>query len=99
VLHSADIRRPLGDPHDDGADPSRLRPVLDFLMSPAARGGFLSPSRRNGLHLVADDQDWQHGSGAEVRGPSLSLALASVGRRPALEDLPGEGVAVLASRL
>lgn len=99
VVHSADIRWALGDDHADAGDPSRLRPVLGFLVSPLAVGGFLPPSRRRGLHVAATDQEWEHGSGAEVRGPSLSLALALLGRRPALEDLSGEGVPLLAARL
>jgi hypothetical protein len=99
VVHSADIRWALGDGHADGGDPARLRPVLGFLVGPLAIGGSLPPSRRAGLHLVASDQPWEHGSGAEVRGPSLSLALALLGRRPALEDLCGDGVEVLVGRL
>ena len=99
VVHSADIRWALGDAHTDWGDPARLRPVLGFLVSPMAIGGFLPPSRRSGLRLVATDAEWQHGAGAEVRGPSLSLALGLLGRRAALEDLSGDGVAVLGSRL
>ena len=99
VVHSVDIRWALGDARSDWAAPERLRPVLDFLVSPMAIGGFLPPSRRSGLHLVAGDQSWESGRGAEVRGPSLSLALALLGRRPALEDLSGDGVDVLAQRL
>ncbi len=99
VAHSADIRWALGDDHADWADPARLRPVLDFLVSPMAIAGFLPPSRRSGLRLIATDQQWKHGSGAELRGPSLSLALALLGRRPALEDLDGDGAALLAARI
>jgi uncharacterized protein (TIGR03083 family) len=99
VVHGADIRWALGDPHDDWGDPERLRPVLDFLVSPMARGGFLPPSRRSGLRLRTCDQSWESGRGAEVSGPSLSLALGLLGRREALGDLSGEGVALLASRL
>ena len=99
VVHSADIRWALGDPHEDWGDPRRLRPVLAFLVSPLAVAGFLPPSRRAGLRLAADDQAWEHGSGAEVRGPSLSLALGLLGRRTALEDLTGDGVQVLARRV
>jgi hypothetical protein len=99
VVHSADVRWALGDGHADWGRPERLRPVLGFLVSPMAVGGFLPPSRRSGLRLVATDQDWEHGAGAEVRGPSLSLALALLGRRPALDDLTGDGAAVLGARV
>ena len=99
VVHSADIRWGLGDPRADWGEPSRLRPVLDFLVSPLAIGGFLPPSRRSGLRLGASDQEWQHGRGAEVRGPSLPLAMALLGRDAALPALEGDGVPVLAARL
>jgi len=48
---------------------------------------------------VASDQDWAQGTGQEVRGTSLALVLGLLGRRPALDDLSGDGVAVLAGRL
>ena len=99
VVHGADIRWALGDPHEDWGDPARLRPVLDFLVGPLAVAGFLPPSRRSGLRLVATDQAWSHGRGAEVSGPGLHLALALLGRRPALDGLSGEGVSLLAGRI
>ena len=99
VVHSVDIRWPLGDPHTDSGDPSRLRPSLDFLLGRRATLGFLPASRPQGLRFVAEDQDWAHGSGPDVRGPSLALVLGLLGRRAALEDLSGDGVAVLAARL
>ncbi len=73
--------------------------MLEFLGSPMAVAGFLPPSRRRGLRLVATDQQWEHGCGAEVSGPSLALALALLGRRAALDDLHGDGVGVLRGRL
>lgn len=99
IVHSVDIRCPLGDPHNDWGRPQRLRPVLDFLVGRMAVGGFVPPSRRRGLRVVATDQDWSHGTGAEVAGPSLQLALALLGRVPALDELSGDGVPVLAGRL
>jgi hypothetical protein len=73
--------------------------VLDFLMGRRATLGFLPRDRATGLRLVATDQPWQHGSGAELRGSSLLLALALLGRGPALDGLEGDGVSVLAGRL
>lgn len=96
VAHSADIRWALGDPHADWGEPSRLAPVLDFLVSVKAQAGFLPRHRVRGLRLVADDQEWAHGTGREVVGPSLALALAVLGRGAALPSLRGEGVAALA---
>lgn len=97
VAHGADIRWALGDGHDDWGRPSRLRPVLDFLVSPRAHAGFVPMSRLKGLRLVADDQDWAHGSGREIRGPSLALTLGVLGRPAALPSLRGEGTATLAA--
>jgi len=99
VVHGVDIRWPLGDSHEDWADPQRLRPSLDFLLGRRATLGFLPASRPAGLRLVASDQDWAQGTGQEVRGTSLALVLGLLGRRPALDDLSGDGVAVLAGRL
>jgi len=48
--------------------------------------------------LRATDADWSHGSGPEAAGPALSLLLAMTGRTAALDDLTGDGVAVLRSR-
>jgi len=44
------------------------------------------------------DADWSYGSGPEVAGPGISVLMAMVGRKIALPDLRGEGVAILASR-
>lgn len=98
VCHSADIRWPLGDPHDDwGSDPGRLRPTLDFLAvkQPSA---FFGKGRLDGLSFRATDQDWAYGEGPEVSGTSLALAMGMIGRPPALELLSGEGVATLTAR-
>jgi hypothetical protein len=54
--------------------------------------------RIEGLSLRATDVSWSHGSGPEVSGPILSLLMAMTGRKAALDDLSGEGVATLRSR-
>ena len=95
-VHLRDCVRPLGLDVDVTLDDWRL--VLDFLVSRRARLGFVPRGRLDGLQLVADDQDWAHGSGAEVRGPSEAVALAVLGRTVALPELSGEGVALLRSR-
>jgi hypothetical protein len=41
------------------------------------------------------DADLSIGDGLEVRGPALSLLLAVSGRRVALEELDGPGIAAL----
>ncbi len=95
VVHGLDIRWALGDDHADTGDPQRLVPVLDFLTGQRARVGFVPPGRLRGLRLQATDVGWAHGSGARVEGPALSLAAAVLGRRAALVDLTGDGVAGL----
>ena len=95
VAHSADIRWALGDGTDDWGSPERLAPSLRFLTSVRAIAGLVPPGRLRGVSLEADDQDWRHGEGAVVRGPSLALVMAILGRRAASDVLEGEGVQVL----
>ena len=98
VAHGADIRWALGDPLADWSPPSRLLPVLGFLTSGRARAGFVPPGRLRGLALEATDQDWRHGTGQVVSGPSLLLAMAVLGRREAVPGLTGDGVELLGAR-
>jgi uncharacterized protein (TIGR03083 family) len=95
IVHSADIRWSIGDAHADWAEPARLRPVLEFLVTPRARAGFVPKGRTRGLRFVATDQTWARGDGAEVSGPSLALAMAILGRPAALVALRGDGVHAL----
>jgi len=94
-VHNQDIRRPLRIEAAHDLDVVRL--ALDHYV-PANRftGG---KKRTRGLRLVATDLDWSHGDGPEVRGPGEALLLAAVGRRAALADLGGDGVATLTSRM
>jgi len=48
--------------------------------------------------LRASDTDWRHGAGPEVTGPAIALVMAMTGRKQALEDLTGEGLATLRNR-
>jgi hypothetical protein len=54
--------------------------------------------RIEGLTLRATDADWSHGSGPEVSGPIMPLVMAMTGRRAALDNLTGDGVATLRAR-
>lgn len=94
IVHAEDIRRPLGIRH--AYPPDAVRQVLDFYKGSNALIG--TKRRIEGITLRATDTAWTHGSGPEARGPLLSLLLAATGRRAALDDLAGEGVAVLRSR-
>lgn len=96
VVHGQDIRRPLGLPVAFTAD--TLAPVLDLLVTPGAKRGFVPKGRLAGLRLEATDLDWAHGEGELVRGPGAALAYAMCGRMPGPGELAGSGVAVLASR-
>jgi uncharacterized protein (TIGR03083 family) len=94
VIHSQDIRRALGGP---GTIPEpRVRVVLDRMKN---TGTILGNKKRvAGLKLVATDMEWTHGEGAEVRGSGEALLMAMCGRKAALDDLSGDGVATLRSR-
>jgi hypothetical protein len=74
----------------------RITAVLEFGLQ---RLGSLSLSygrqRSNGLRLISSESDWVWGSGPEVRGPLEAILMATAGRRPALDDLDGAGVATL----
>ena len=94
VIHSADIRRPLGIPHEYPEE--ALNRVADFYKASNLIVG--AKRRIDGLTLRATDTGWSTGSGPEVTGPHLSLILAMTGRSTALADLSGEGLATLTSR-
>lgn len=94
VIHSEDIRRPLGIPREYPAE--ALTRVADFFKGSNLLIG--AKRRVAGLTLRATDTGWSTGSGPEVTGPHLSLVLAMTGRSAALADLSGEGLATLRSR-
>ena len=95
VVHSADIRRPLG---IDYAPPvATSKKVADFYANSNLLIG--AKNRIAAVRLIATDTDWAHGSGPEVQGPILSLIQAMTGRGAALADLTGEGVARLSTRM
>lgn len=98
LIHLRDAARPLG--LDADPPPEHWRHVLDFVTDPrGATTGFVGRGHLGGLRLVATDQDWTHGDGQELRGPSEALVMALTGRAVALDDLAGPGVDVLSRRL
>ena len=97
VVHGVDLRRPLGLSHDPG--PEALRTALDFTVQRKAGRGFTHPRHQRELRFEATDLDWSHGAGPVVRGPALPLVTALCSRPAVLDDLEGEGVAVLRRRL
>ncbi|MDR2986182.1 MAG: maleylpyruvate isomerase family mycothiol-dependent enzyme [Nocardiopsaceae bacterium] len=97
AVHTRDVARPLGLSTTASAD--AWRQVLEFLTSPRAARGFTRRGSVAGLRLTAADQEWSHGDGPEVRGPSEALALAIAGRETALADLSGDGLPTLTARV
>jgi uncharacterized protein (TIGR03083 family) len=95
VIHSEDIRRPLGISHT--YQPEALTLVANFV----TKGNLLLGGKRRatGLALTATDVDWSYGAGPAVTGPLPSIILALTGRRAALSDLSGDGVATLTGRI
>jgi uncharacterized protein (TIGR03083 family) len=94
IVHSEDIRRPLGIKH--GYPTEAVARVADFYKGSNLLIG--SKRRIAGLGLSATDTSWAHGSGPQVSGPILSLVLAMTGRKAPIEDLEGDGVAELRRR-
>ncbi len=95
VIHGEDIARPIG--RRIGVAPQSLVTVAEI-----ARGTdpILGGKRRSaGLTLRASDVIWSAGAGPEVIGPLGSIILAITGRPAALDDLSGEGVDTLRSRV
>jgi uncharacterized protein (TIGR03083 family) len=95
IVHGEDIRRPLGVRHDPDLEGlsavARFFATKDFAVN--------SKSLVAGLRLRAVDADFAAGDGPEVTGPLLELVMAMAGRREAMADLEGDGVAELLSRL
>lgn len=94
IVHGEDIRRPLG--LTGSYPPDDIASALQFYASSNAIIG--GKSRVAGLTLRAGDAECVIGTGPEVRGPALSLLLAASGRKSALAELDGEGLAVLRER-
>ena len=94
IVHSEDIRRPLGIAHQYPMP--ALTQVADFY----ARSNLIIGAKKRvaGLRLHATDAEWSHGDGPEVSGPMVALVPAMTGRRAALGELTGEGVATLRTR-
>lgn len=88
IIHSEDIRRPLGMSYDYSVP--AVGQVADFY----ARTNLLfgAKKRISGLSLVATDVEWHHGKGDVVSGPILSLLMTMTGRDAHLNDLEGSGL-------
>jgi uncharacterized protein (TIGR03083 family) len=94
LIHSEDIRRPLGIAHE--YDTTAAVRVAEFYKGSNLVVG--AKKRIAGLHLQATDAEWTTGAGPDVSGPVVSLVLAMTGREQVLGDLSGDGVATLRER-
>ena len=91
IVHSTDIRRPLGI-----ARAPRAESVVKVARFYASRD-FAVPSQSaiDGLRLEATDGSFSVGDGPVVRGTPLALTMAMAGRRVFCDDLSGEGASIL----
>ncbi len=96
VVHTGDVCRPLGLPHEPAA--GAVRTALDFVTS-GRPVGFVPRGLLDGLALEATDLGGRWGEGTPVRGRGVDLLMAACGRSAAMTDLGGDGAAVLARRL
>jgi uncharacterized protein (TIGR03083 family) len=94
IVHGEDVLRAVGGYGDHPVE--HVVAVADFYKNSNLLIG--AKNRIAGVTLRATDVDWRHGTGPEVSGPILALVLAMTGRAAALDDLSGEGVAVLRGR-
>jgi uncharacterized protein (TIGR03083 family) len=95
IVHAEDIRRPLGIKRDY-PEAALVRLADLYRKSNTLIGG---KRRASGLTLRATDCDYVAGDGPEVSGPLLSIVMAITGRHQVLDDLSGDGVAVLRDRM
>lgn len=95
VVHSQDIRQPLGLSRMPGAE--ALIPVAEFFAS----RDFAVNSHRlvKGLSLRATDGPFVVGAGPMVSGSLLALVMTMAGRAVYLGELEGPGVPILRARL
>jgi uncharacterized protein (TIGR03083 family) len=94
VIHQIDIRRPLGQPR--AVPEHRMQLVASYLHP---HGFYPGKKLSKGLRLQATDSDWSVGDGPELSGPIEALALMLSGRFVGLEELRGEGKAILSARV
>ena len=72
-----------------------LHQLADFYRKTNSDG---SRKRAKGLSFRATDADWSVGEGPEVTGPGLAIVQAIAGRSAGLDQLSGDGAAILKAR-
>ncbi|MGH9274305.1 MAG: maleylpyruvate isomerase family mycothiol-dependent enzyme [Acidimicrobiales bacterium] len=94
LLHSLDVRIPLGLPSD--RPPERYTPALEMMFGRIGSRVFV-PKGRPDLHWVATDHLWTHGTGEAVEGTMADLTMAASGRGARVDALTGPGQRLLAA--
>lgn len=94
IVHSQDIRRPLGLHHPVPLEAASA--VAEFY----ATGGVATPIRSTirGLRVEATDSPFGVGEGPLVRGTTLALLMAIAGRGVYCDELAGPGVSTVRER-
>jgi uncharacterized protein (TIGR03083 family) len=94
IVHGEDIFRALGTYREHPI--ANVLAAADFYKTSNLLIG--AKNRIDGVTLQANDTDWRHGTGPEATGPAIALLMAMTGRKTALDDLSGDGVALLRDR-
>lgn len=101
VVHTLDIRLPLGKPRP--VPPAAFREVADFGVGArwpmTISVGGSARKRLAGLELVADGYDWSYGQGPQTTAPADAVLRILNGRRVSREELAGQGAEQLYARL
>jgi uncharacterized protein (TIGR03083 family) len=94
VIHQMDIRRPLE--QQRWIPEGRIIAVAGDLWT---NRFFPGPQLFQSIRATATDADWSTGDGPEVTGPVEALVLTLAGRFAALDQLQGDGMATLRTRV
>ena len=94
IVHREDIFRALGRHREHPVD--HVIAVADFYAGSNLLIG--AKTRIARVTVRATDTGWSHGTGPEASGPAIALVMAMTGRTPSLDDLTGDGVAILRGR-
>ena len=92
VVHTQDIRRPLG--LDGAPSEAAIREALEFCTSHKKSKMQVPVNDVAGLRLEATDIDWSWGEGKQVSGPAEAILMA-INRRDTRSELTGDGVSSL----
>jgi len=94
LVHGEDIFRALGPGFGDHPV-EHVVTVADFYKR--NRFPLKVHKRIAGVTLRMTDADWSYGSGPEVAGAGIAILMALAGRKIALSELKGDGVAILSA--